>query len=184
MENLELTKNRMLEVEVKLSEYNNLIIENDPKSLTKEFEEEYRALQKEYEELKLILNEEKNEKKEKVESFFNKVSLGLFFYFVIMFILAFPLIEYLIGFESSLAILERIGESTKSFTELQVKTLAVIGFVAYPFVLTIINTIVGLIFVRSKENKKVYFIWNIIFALLVVISVIWGIVFLSNQVFA
>ena len=101
-----------------------------------------------------------------------------------MFILAFPLIEYLIGFESSLAILERIGESTKSFTELQVKTLAVIGFVAYPFILTIINTMVGLIFVRSKENKKVYFIWNIIFALLVVISVIWGIVFLSNQVFA
>lgn len=184
MENLELVNNRLQEIEEKLSEYNNLIIENDPSSLTKEFDEEYRSLQKEYEELKTVLNKEKIEKKEKVESFFNRVSMGLFFYYVIMFILAFPLIEFLIGYESSLSILEGIAESAKDYTVLQVKTLAIIGFVAYPFILTIINIVVGLVFVRSKENKKVYLIWNIIFALLILIGVIWGIVFLSNQVFA
>lgn len=174
MENFEQIKNRLLEVESKLAEYNNLIIENDPTSLTDEFDQEYRALQNEYESLKDLL---KNENKEKTDSFFNKVSMGFFFYFVIMFMLVFPLTIYLIGNETTLAMLTKISaliEAGKDYTVLQIQTLVIIGFLSYPLVITIINFLIGLIFARSKENKKLYFVWNLIFLGLLLIGLIWG----------
>lgn len=174
MENLEQVKNRLLEVEGKLSEYNNLIIENDPASLTEEFEQEYRALQNEYESLKELL---KNDNKEKPDSFFNKVSMGFFFYFVVMFMLVFPLTIYLIGNETTLAMLTKISaliEAGKDYTVLQIQTLVIIGFLSYPVAITIINFLVGIIFAKSKENKKLYFVWNLIFLGLLLIGLIWG----------
>jgi hypothetical protein len=176
MENQELEKNRLLEVEEKLSEFNNLIIENDPVSLTEEFNKEYRELQNEYEYLRGLI---KKEKAPKGENFFNKVSMWLFFYFLVMFMLVFPLTIYLIGNESTLAMLTKITEliqNGKAYTTLQIQTLVIIGFLIYPISLTIINSLVSLIFVRSKENKKVYFVWNFIFAGLLLIGLIWGLI--------
>lgn len=174
MENFEEIKNRLVEVEDKLAQFNNLIIENDPSSLTEEFDQEYRALQNEYEYLKGQLKKFKNEQS---ESFFNKVSMGLFFYFVVMFMLVFPLTIYLIGNETALAMLTKITElinTGKEYTTAQIQTLVIIGFLSYPIAITIINFVVGLIFARSKENKKVYFIWNLIFLGLLLIGLVWG----------
>ena len=103
--------------------------------------------------------------------------MGLFFYFVVMFLLVFPLTIYLIGNETTLATLLKVSETIengKSYTTLQIQTLVILGFLVYPFALTIINTLVGLIFARSKENKKVFFIWNIVFAVLLISGIIWG----------
>ena len=174
MENFEELKNRLIEIENKLAEFNNLIIENDPSSLTEEFDQEYRALQTEYENLKEML---KDTKKEQNESFLNKVSMGLFFYFVVMFMLVFPLTIYLIGNETALAMLTKLTELTnngKEYTTLQIQTLVIIGFLSYPIAITIINFVVGLIFARSKENKKLFFIWNFIFLGLLLIGLVWG----------
>ena len=174
MENFEQNKNRLLEVEEKLAEFNNLIIENDPSSLTEEFDQEYRSLQNEYESLKETLKKEKNEK---TDSFFNKISMGFFFYFIIMFMLVFPLTIYLIGNETTLAMLTKISEliqNGKDYTTLQIQTLVIIGFLSYPIAITIVNFLVGLIFAKSKENKKLYFVWNLIFLGLLLIGLIWG----------
>ena len=119
----------------------------------------------------------KKDKTENTDSFFNKVSMGLFFYFVLMFMLVFPLTIYLIGNETTLAMLNKLTEliqNGKEFTTLQIQTLVIIGFLIYPVAITIINFVVGLIFARSKENKKVYFIWNLIFLGLLLIGLIWG----------
>ena len=174
MENFEEIKNRLVEVEDKLAQFNNLIIENDPSSLTEEFDQEYRSLQNEYEYLKGQLKKSKNEQS---ESFFNKVSMGLFFYFIVMFMLVFPLTIYLIGNETALAMLTKITElinTGKEYTTAQIQTLVIIGFLSYPIAITIINFVVGLIFARSKENKKVYFVWNLIFLGLLLIGLVWG----------
>ena len=115
----------------------------------------YRRLQEEYALLKETLRVSKTDK---ADSFFNKVSMGLFFYFVVMFLLVFPLTIYLIGNETTLATLLKVSETIengKSYTTLQIQTLVILGFLVYPFALTIINTLVGLIFARSKENKSV-----------------------------
>jgi hypothetical protein len=96
-----------------------------------------------------------------------------------MFMLVFPLTIYLIGNESTLAMLTKITEliqNGKAYTTLQIQTLVIIGFLIYPISLTIINALVNLIFVRSKENKKVYFVWNCIFAGLLLIGLIWGLI--------
>ena len=150
------------------------ISKNDPVSLTEEFNKEYRELQNEYEYLRSLI---KKEKAPKGENFFNKVSMWLFFYFLVMFMLVFPLTIYLIGNEATLAMLAKITEliqNGKAYTTLQIQTLVIIGFLIYPISLTIINALVSLIFVRSKENKKVYFVWNCIFAGLLLIGLIWG----------
>ena len=103
--------------------------------------------------------------------------MGLFFYFVVMFMLVFPLTIYLIGNETALAMLTKITElinTGKEYTTAQIQTLVIIGFLSYPIAITIINFVVGLIFARSKENKKVYFVWNLIFLGLLLIGLVWG----------
>lgn len=181
MENLEQAKVRLEEVELKLAEFNNLIIENDPKSQTIEFEEEYRNLQDEYESLQEYIKH--NEKKEKLtgDSFFNKISISLFFYFFVMFVFAFPLIVEFFSQEIILAFLSM--ESITSFTTLQIQTIVVLSFLIYPVGLLLINILVRLIFVRSQENKKLYFIWNLIFGGVLLLAVILSFVNLLLPIF-
>ena len=65
-------------------------------------------------------------------------------------------------------------EAGKDYTVLQIQTLVIIGFLIYPVAITIINFLVGIIFAKSKENKKLYFVWNLIFLGLLLIGLIWG----------
>lgn len=177
MENVEQMKSRLLELEEKLAEFNSQIIERSEASLTQEFEDEYRQIQDEYETLSNALKD----LEPKPESFFNKVSLSLFFYFLVMTLLVFPLTINLIAQEIVLAFLEM--EFIQNFTKLQLQTIVVLAYLIYPLGLLIVNTLIRLIFVRSKENKKLYFVWSLIFGGILLLGTILGFVELVLPIF-
>ena len=103
----------------------------------------------------------KDTRKEKVDSFINKTSLWIWFYLPILFILSVYPIFYLISNSIlySMITSSLVNGLTENF---QVVTFIIIAYLIYPVALLLLEFI-PLFFLKKKENIKLYWLLSILF---------------------
>lgn len=103
----------------------------------------------------------KDTRKEKVDSFINKTSLWIWFYLPTLFILSVYPIFYLISNSIlySMITSSLVDGLTENF---QVVTFIIIAYLIYPVALLLLEFI-PLFFLKKKENIKLYWLLSILF---------------------
>ena len=161
---------RKEELLAQLAIYNDQIFNEEAVTQTEEFNETYEQLQAEYEEVEELLIKLHYKEPAETDSMLNHTSIWLWVFLLVIFILSlYPLfnvinLEILIKFISIDAI--------SDMSSLQKKALLLTGFFIYPVGLLLIDVLVGVIFVRSKENKKVFLIGSGVFLVSLLVSVL------------
>ena len=153
-----------------IAKYNDQIFNEEEVTKTQEFSDEYEKVQTEYEEIEELLTKLHYKEPIETDSMLNHTSLWLWAVLLVLFILSlYPLfnvinLEILIKFISI--------DSIKEMSSLQKKTLVLTGFLVYPVGLLLIDGIIGLFFVKKKENKLVYLIGSGVFLVSLLVSVL------------
>lgn len=171
MENDMLLK-RQQELLEEIDKCNKLIFEEAEESQTPEFEVKYQKLNSEYEELQQLIAKNHLNKEPKENTFLNNVSVFLFIYGVIMFFLCFYYIFNLICKEVVITFIS--FETVLQMTTEKQKALVLVSYLIYPILLLIIHIIMGTVFTRKSENKKVFWIITIILAAMYLPSLVIG----------
>lgn len=173
MENEMLLK-RKQELLEEIDKYNKLIFEDSEESKTPEFDLNYRKLNEEYEEVEKLIKKNHLDKAPKENTFLNNVSIFLLVYGLIMFFLCFYFIFTLICKEMVISFISM--ESVLQMNLNKQKALVLIAYLIYPITLLIIHIVMGVIFTRKQENKKVYWIQTIVLAVMYLPSLIIGLI--------
>lgn len=153
-----------------IAKYNDQIFNEEEVTKTEEFNQEYAKVQGEYEELEELLIKLHYKEPAETDSMLNHTSIWLWAVLLVLFILSlYPLfnvinLEILIKFISIDAVSE--------MTSLQKKALVLTGFLVYPVGLLLIDGVIGLFFVKKKENKIVYLIGSGLFLVSLLTSVL------------
>lgn len=159
-----------------LEGYNNAIFDETEESKTEEFNEQLQSLNDEYAYVEEYIRRSHYKEPVEIERFLNKVSMWIWPYFLVLLTACFyPLFE-LIDINIIIPFLKI--ESVQNMLPVQQKTVILCAFAIYPIGLLLINLLVRLFLIKSKENKKAYLIASIIFWVLLLSSIL--ILFLST----
>lgn len=161
---------RKEDILAELENYNNAIFDETEESKTDEFNEKFQALNDEYAYVEEYIRKSHYKEPVEKEKFLNKVSIWIFAYFFILIVFCFyPLFE-LLDINIIIPFLEL--ESVANMLPVQQKTVIICTFLIYPVGLLLINLPVRLLFIKSKEDKKIFFILSIVFWVILLSSIL------------
>ncbi len=161
---------RKEELLAKIAAYNDQIFNEEEITKTEEFNEEYQSVQNEYEEIEEQLLKLHYKEPAQTDSFLNHTSVWLWIFLFVLFVLSLYPLFNVINLEILIKIISVDGINEMS--SLQKKTLLLVGYFAYPVGLLLIDAIVGLFFLKTKENKKVFLIGSVVFLVSLLVSVL------------
>ena len=161
---------RKEELLAEIAKYNDQIFNEEEVTKTQEFSDEYEKVQTEYEEIEELLTKLHYKEPAETDSFLNHTSVWLWVFLFVLFVLSLYPLFNVINLEILIKIISVDGINEMS--SLQKKTLLLVGYFAYPVGLLLIDAIVGLFFLKTKENKKVFLIGSGVFLVSLLVSVL------------
>lgn len=159
---IEEMQEKLVKLEEELTAYSIKLAEEDIKTMSDEEYEEKFAV---YEEIQAML-----QKVPETESFLDKVSIWIWVYAIIMFVLTFPTLLY---YTFSVGVLNLLMEPLilAGFPDIVVATFAVY---TVPLLLTLLSWFLKLNLIKTPENKKAFNIVWIIQSIMIVGGGIWA----------